>query len=145
MLKSPPHSQAAGVWLWILEVIPTRVSQKTDLPFTHQSHSQLHPAGAQWSQEDIHYCIYQEMGGWSKEGKSRLSVSFWSAIWSPWGEFMNVIDGGFLHLLIFSPWVHPSEWTADLSLFQVWCFMSNSGKASHGDLMFGYQADVINI
>lgn len=41
---------------------PPEGPKKMDHPFTHKFHSQICPAGAQWSQEDILYCIYEEMG-----------------------------------------------------------------------------------
>lgn len=115
VLKSPPRSQAPGTWLWILEVIPTRVYQEMGHPFTHQFHSQPCPAGAQWSQENIHYCIKRWVAQ-AEKARADYQLAFDQSLRLHVGIYEFHWFSYILHLLIPLPLIHPLEWTADLSL-----------------------------
>lgn len=136
--KSPPRSQAPGTWLWILKVFPTRASQEMDHPFTRQLHSQRYPAGAWWSQEDIHYCMLQETGAEAEQARADyqwafdLSLDLHVGIYEFHWWCFSTFSTSWFHC-------HKSSWP----LSQAWHVFA--AGASHGELMFGYQADVINI
>lgn len=71
-------------------------------PFTRNPHFQLCPAGAQWSQEDIHHCAYQGMEQTRKEKIiNQFLISLKGSTW----EYMNFLGAGFSNIF---PSVNPS-------------------------------------